>query len=101
MLGVMRAMKRLCEWMFEGDLISAVSLWTILPEERPKVSPGSVFNDLKDRKRPLSVLEVGTSQVVPGRSTHWRASFPWIADDAYIRLDLKEGPDVDVVERPS
>ena len=43
------------------------------------------------------VLEVGTLQSVPGRSTHARAGFPKVPPEDYVRLDIAAGPDVDVV----
>jgi SAM-dependent methyltransferase len=47
------------------------------------------------RRRPGRVLEVGTLQAVPGRSTHHRGRFPDAVE--YIRSDIAPGPDVDVV----
>ncbi|TDK39136.1 class I SAM-dependent methyltransferase [Rhizobium deserti] len=47
-----------------------------------------------DRQR---VLEVGTLQAVPGRSTHSMSLFPSVQPKNYVRLDIIDGPDVDVV----
>lgn len=44
-----------------------------------------------------SVLEAGTLQSVPGRSTHSMWGFPMVKPEDYVRLDIFEGPDVDVV----
>ena len=44
-----------------------------------------------------SVLEVGTLQAVPGRSTHSMAGFPKVKRPDYVRLDVAPGHDVDVV----
>ncbi|WP_244910372.1 class I SAM-dependent methyltransferase [Agrobacterium rosae] len=43
------------------------------------------------------ILEVGTLQAVPGRSTHSMSLFPNIAAENYVKLDIIDGPDVDVV----
>lgn len=45
----------------------------------------------------VRVLEAGTLQSVPGRSTHSMASFPHVESANYVRLDLAPGADVDVV----
>src|SRR6266851_9267051 len=46
---------------------------------------------------PRTVLEIGTLQSVPGRSTHHMSHFPGIDRAAYTMADIKLGPDVDVV----
>jgi SAM-dependent methyltransferase len=43
------------------------------------------------------VLEVGTLQAVPGRSTHSMASFPTVERANYVLMDVAPGADVDVV----
>jgi SAM-dependent methyltransferase len=43
------------------------------------------------------VVEFGTAQAVPGRSTHSLALFPNLDRSSYTMVDIKPGPDVDVV----
>jgi len=43
------------------------------------------------------VLEAGTLQALPGRSTHSMAAFPRVRREDYVRLDVQAGADVDVV----
>ena len=50
-----------------------------------------------DAKRPARMLEAGTLQALPGRSTHQRGRCPWLADSDYVRLDATAGADVDLV----
>lgn len=63
--------------------------------------PETDVNDLFWRnvlaKRPSRVLEVGTRRSVPDRSTHKRQRFPWVSNTDYVRLDIRNGIDVDVV----
>lgn len=47
--------------------------------------------------KPASVLEVGTRRTDPNRSTHSRDSFPWVPHEDYIRLDIRDGLDVDML----
>ncbi len=56
----------------------------------------SFWGDVR-RSEGVRVLEVGTLQSVPGRSTHGRAAFPLVRDEDYVKLDVAPGPDVDVV----
>ena len=42
-----------------------------------------------------AVLEVGTLQSVPGRSTHLRSAFPHVPRANYLMADVAEGADVD------
>jgi SAM-dependent methyltransferase len=71
--------------------------------ETPPAASGAVTGPVDDflriarDKQPQAVLEVGTSQVTEGVSKHHRAQFPWVSDGSYVRLDLRPGPDVDVV----
>ena len=44
-----------------------------------------------------TVLEIGTKQAVPGRSTHSMAAFPAVKPQDYVRFDVEAGPDVDFV----
>lgn len=72
----------------------------LLPEPlpyRPDPDPHSVFWTAVAERRPARVLEAGTLQAVQGRSTHQRDAFPWVANENYVRLDIRGGPDVDVV----
>src|SRR5271154_5761361 len=43
------------------------------------------------------VIEFGTAQAVPGRSTHSLALFPNLQRSQYTMVDIKAGADVDVV----
>jgi len=69
-----------------------------VPEQyRPAVRVDDVFSRVVREVAPKRVLEVGTLQAVPGRSTHSMAKFPQLAKEDYVRLDIIGGPDVDVV----
>ncbi|WP_312407752.1 class I SAM-dependent methyltransferase [Rhizobium sp.] len=48
----------------------------------------------KDIKR---VLEVGTRRTAADRKTHSRDDYPHLADEDYVRLDIRDGLDVDVI----
>jgi SAM-dependent methyltransferase len=63
----------------------------------PDVDVRAAFWNMTEKRLPASVLEVGTLQAVPGRSTHHRSAFPGVLDSDYVRLDTTEGADVDVV----
>lgn len=67
-----------------------------LPTRTP-VDVERVFFDMVADRPLRRVLEAGTLQSVPGRSTHWHHRFPSVAAADYLRLDIGEGPDVDVV----
>lgn len=43
------------------------------------------------------VLEVGTLQALPGRSTYHHGFFPHVPLERYLRMDIAAGADVDVV----
>lgn len=47
--------------------------------------------------KPKAVLEVGTRRTDPSRKTHRRDAFPWVSDADYLRLDIRDGLDVDVI----
>lgn len=46
---------------------------------------------------PSSVLEVGTRRSDPSRKTHNRDNFPWVRQENYVRMDIRDGVDVDVL----
>jgi SAM-dependent methyltransferase len=71
-----------------------------IPEPLPFEPPIDVVNHFYALTRaadPRKVLEAGTSQAVPGRSTHSRNMFPAVAEADYVKMDVAGGPDVDVV----
>jgi hypothetical protein len=63
----------------------------------PARDPFQQFLDLVPFMKPSSVMEVGTSQAIPGRSTHHMAWFPDVLRSQYTMVDIVHGPDVDVV----
>ena len=63
----------------------------------PSVRVDQFFENEITRAECRMVLEVGTLQAVPGRSTHSMSLFPGIDPANYIKLDIIDGPDVDVV----
>ncbi len=63
----------------------------------PDVNVGQVFREGILKQRPKSVLEVGTRRTAPDRETHKRDVFPWVAHDNYVRLDIRDGVDVDMI----
>ncbi|MGD9476950.1 methyltransferase domain-containing protein [Shinella sp. G-2] len=63
----------------------------------PEVDIYEVFRKNVREKQPSHVLEVGTRRTVPERSTHSRDSFPWVAHEDYVRLDIRDGIDVDML----
>jgi SAM-dependent methyltransferase len=67
-----------------------------VPHE-PPLDVNKMFWRMVADHRPRKVLEAGTLQSVSGRSTHHRAGFPQLAENDYVKLDLRPGPDVDVV----
>ncbi len=70
----------------------------ILPTEHiPEVDAVKMFWDRVGSTNPKSVLEVGTLQSIPGRSTHSKHQFPEVADANYVRLDIAKDCDVDFV----
>ena len=63
----------------------------------PEADVNELFWRMVGDNPPKRVLEVGTLQAVRGRSTHSRNRFLHLADSDYIRADMVDGPDVDVV----
>lgn len=63
----------------------------------PEVDPYGIFNQNISANKPMSVLEVGTRRSDPTRSTHSRGAFPWVPHEDYIRLDIRDGLDVDML----
>lgn len=61
------------------------------------VDPVICFRDAIRRKTINSVIEFGTAQALPGRSTHSFGMFPGLDRSQYTMVDIKQGPDVDVV----
>lgn len=55
------------------------------------------FLQVIQSKQIRSVVEFGTAQAVPGVSTHLMARFPGLGRSHYTMVDIKPGPDVDVV----
>jgi len=69
-----------------------------LPEPyEPSVQVEGVFRDTLASAERKMILEVGTLQAVPGRSTHSMSLFPAIEPKNYVKVDIIDGPDVDVV----
>lgn len=64
---------------------------------RPEVDVAAAFDRLLRERRPARVLEAGTRQSTPGVATHSRPNFPWVRDADYLKMDIREGQDVDVV----
>lgn len=61
-------------------------------------APWERLADIGARFTPeMRVLDVGTRQVVAGRSTHSMSVFPKVPRRNYLLLDVEEGADVDVV----
>ena len=63
----------------------------------PETHPGDVFWDHVRTRKPSRVLEVGTRRTVPDRATHKKNRFPWVAPKDYVKLDVRDGIDVDVI----
>jgi hypothetical protein len=63
----------------------------------PSVDVEARFQELLAVSKPRRVLEAGTLQALPGRSTHSRARFPDVLDEDYVKMDIQSGPDVDIV----
>lgn len=59
--------------------------------------PRQQFLELVSSLKPALVLEVGTMQSVPGRSTHVMSWFPHVKKPQYTMVDIAAGADVDVV----
>lgn len=64
---------------------------------KPKVDVFSNFVQHIRSKRIERVVEFGTAQALPGRSTHSLALFQSIHRSQYTMVDIKGGADVDVV----
>lgn len=60
-------------------------------------NPRQQFLELVSSLKPALVLEVGTLQSVPGRSTHVMSWFPHVKKPQYTMVDIAAGADVDVV----
>jgi len=71
----------------------------LVPPEayEPSVRVENVFRENIASVHRKMVLEVGTLQAVPGRATHSMALFPDIELHNYVKVDIIDGPDVDVV----
>lgn len=63
----------------------------------PEVNIYDVFWRNVQAKQPSKVLEVGTRRTAPDRKTHSRDWFPWVPHEDYIRLDIRDGMDVDML----
>ena len=63
----------------------------------PEVNVYEIFRKRILEKKPKSVLEVGTRRSASDRATHQKDSFPWVPDEDYIRLDIRDGIDVDMI----
>lgn len=63
----------------------------------PSVDVINVFNTNVSATNIRRVLEVGTRRTSPDRKTHSRDYFPHIADEDYVRLDIRDGIDVDFI----
>ncbi|MGL4243701.1 MAG: SAM-dependent methyltransferase, partial [Beijerinckiaceae bacterium] len=63
----------------------------------PGIDVVGAFHAEISARRPRRVLEVGTRRVDPEKHTHARDWFPWLADEDYVKLDVRDGIDVDVV----
>jgi len=63
----------------------------------PEIDVSATFWSEVAARRPMRVLEAGTLRSVAGRSTHHKGLFGEIADENYIRIDVADGADVDVL----
>jgi len=61
------------------------------------IAPFVAFQEAIQSKSINTVVEFGTAQAVPGRSTHSFALFPGLDRSQYTMVDIKSGDDVDVV----
>lgn len=68
-----------------------------IDDQETSVDPLALFQAEVASRKPRSVLEVGTSQAVPGVSSHFMHLFPGIERSQYVMVDIKAGQDVDVV----
>jgi SAM-dependent methyltransferase len=94
-----RLRSRAREWAFTflyHDLLED-SPRRALAEAYSDVDPLSCFSKSIAATKIRQVVEFGTAQAVPGRSTHSLALFPSIKRSSYTMVDIKAGPDVDVV----
>jgi hypothetical protein len=62
--------------------------------------PRQQFLELVSSLKPALVLEVGTLQSVPGRSTHLMSWFPHVKKPQYTMVDIAAGADVCGREHP-
>jgi SAM-dependent methyltransferase len=67
------------------------------PQESSEVDPFTCFQQFVLEKEVRRVIEFGTAQALAGRSTHSMALFPHLNRPDYTMVDIKPGPDVDVV----
>lgn len=67
------------------------------PAYKPEANVVALFWQQVEARHPRRVLEAGTLRSDAARPTHSRANFPHVADSDYVRLDIRPGPDVDVV----
>lgn len=63
----------------------------------PEADIYGIFHRNVHASMPASVLEVGTRRSDPTRSTHSRDAFPWVPHEDYVRLDVRDGLDVDML----
>jgi hypothetical protein len=62
-----------------------------------RADPAAYFQRAIQDREIRRVIEFGTAQAVPGRSTHSMALFPRLDRSDYTMVDIKPGADVDVV----
>jgi SAM-dependent methyltransferase len=80
--------------------------WALLREPQPSqindeasadFDALSCFREIIRAMKVTRVVEFGTAQAVPGRATHSLSLFPELERSNYTMVDIKAGPDVDVV----
>jgi SAM-dependent methyltransferase len=60
-------------------------------------NPRDLFKRLIVELQPAPVLEIGTLQAIPGRSSHHFGWFPHLARQDYVMVDITPGADVDEI----
>ncbi len=67
------------------------------PDAPSGIDALSCFQQLIGAMEVKAAIEFGTAQAIPGRSTHMLGLFPKLERSNYTMVDIKSGPDVDVV----
>ena len=90
-------MRKVLANLFTGGFRSNPQTDITPPVYSPEVDVVASFWTEIGSKHTRRVLEAGTLQSVPGRSTHSKSHFTEVEDENYVRIDIAAGPDVDVV----